>query len=100
MNRVVYDSVDSAPMKEDATAAQEETKGQAAQDGNEMEEGSIAATKAAGATADAAGENGIDGQSTCDNDNILTPYYQPSFKNDHTLVFESRFESANLRRAI
>lgn len=30
----------------------------------------------------------------------MTPYYQPSFKNDYTLVFESRFESGNLRRAI
>lgn len=30
----------------------------------------------------------------------MTPYYQPSFKNDHTLVFESRFECGNLRRAI
>lgn len=39
-------------------------------------------------------------QSECDNDATLTPYYQPSFKNDHTLVFESRFESGNLRRAI
>lgn len=36
----------------------------------------------------------------CDNDTFMTPYYQPSFKNDHTLVFESRFESGNLRRAI
>ena len=38
--------------------------------------------------------------SDCDNDALLTPYYVPSFKNDHTLVFESRFESGNLRRAI
>ena len=30
----------------------------------------------------------------------MTPYYIPNFKNDHTLVFESRFETANLRRAI
>lgn len=36
----------------------------------------------------------------CDNDAIFSPYYQPSFKNDHTLQFESRFESGNLRRAI
>ena len=31
---------------------------------------------------------------------MLTPYYQLNFKNDQTLVFESRFESGNLRRAI
>ena len=42
----------------------------------------------------------MDDPNHCDNDQFMTPYYQPSFKNDHTLVFESRFESGNLRRAI
>lgn len=28
------------------------------------------------------------------------PYYIPKSKNDKTLIFESRFESGNLRRAI
>jgi hypothetical protein len=30
----------------------------------------------------------------------LTPYYVPSSEDDHTLIFESRFESGNLRRAV
>lgn len=30
----------------------------------------------------------------------ISPYYVPSSKKDTTLVFESRFESGNLRRAI
>jgi hypothetical protein len=30
----------------------------------------------------------------------LLPYYLPTGTNDTTLVFESRFESGNLRRAI
>lgn len=102
MNRVVYDSVDAAPTKlfgEESQATQEEAKGS---DGNELEEGSGANSKqnAAQSNNADAGENGGDGQNVCDNDQILTPYYQPSFKNDHTLVFESRFESGNLRRAI
>ena len=42
----------------------------------------------------------MNNESECDNDHILTPYYQPNFKNDKTLVFESRFESGNMRRAI
>jgi hypothetical protein len=45
-------------------------------------------------------EANADDPNQCDNDQILAPYYQPNFKNDHTLVFESRFESGNLRRAI
>ena len=36
----------------------------------------------------------------CDNGEELKPYYTKTFKNDYTLVFESRFETANLRRAI
>jgi hypothetical protein len=36
----------------------------------------------------------------CDNDQTFAPYYQATFVNDHTLEFESRFESGNLRRAI
>ena len=30
----------------------------------------------------------------------LKPYYQLDCKNDSTLIFESRFESGNLRRAV
>lgn len=30
----------------------------------------------------------------------VLPYYLPTSKEDTTLVFESRFESGNLRRAI
>ena len=71
-----------------------------------MEEGGATAAKASAASASgntdaaAGAENGGEVASDCDNDTTLTPYYQPSFKNDHTLVFESRFESGNLRRAI
>jgi hypothetical protein len=47
-------------------------------------------------------ENAVAGLSPtyCDNDVTMIPYYNPMFQNDHTLVFESRFESGNLRRAI
>jgi len=30
----------------------------------------------------------------------ITPFYVPMGPNDNTLLFESRFESGNLRRAI
>lgn len=36
----------------------------------------------------------------CDNDAIYENYYKTNSPNDYTLCFESRFESANLRRAI
>lgn len=93
MNRVVFDSVDAAPTKlfgDDG--APEETKGSGTNEG-ELEEGTTKQT-----TGVDGGDSGNPGE--CDNDSILTPYYQPAFKNDHTLVFESRFESGNLRRAI
>jgi hypothetical protein len=35
-----------------------------------------------------------------DYDMDVLPYYMPESKEDTTLVFESRFESGNLRRAI
>ena len=31
---------------------------------------------------------------------LLNPFYKKQHKDDHTLTFESRFESGNLRRAI
>ena len=101
MNRVVFDSVDAAPTKlNDDENQSEETKGQPT-DSDQLDE---AATKQSTV---AASQNEIENTGTgeqsasdCDNDTYLTPYYQPSFKNDHTLVFESRFESGNLRRAI
>jgi hypothetical protein len=36
----------------------------------------------------------------CDNDADFPPWYQPTGEKDITLMFESRFESANLRKAI
>lgn len=36
----------------------------------------------------------------CDNSEFLQPFYTRKTKKDYTLFFESRFESANLRRAI
>ena len=87
MNRVVYDSVDEAPKKIFG-------------DDNEETKTSDVEDKANIATGAGIGENSQANQSECDNDSILTPYYIPNFKNDHTLVFESRFETGNLRRAI
>ena len=111
MNRVVYDSVDVAPTNklfgDDAnTGIEEEKKG--GDGAGELEEGQSRETAAQSSRNDHnttnqnANEPTIlpDAFSDCDNDQIMTPYYQPSFKNDHTLVFESRFESGNLRRAI
>jgi cytosolic carboxypeptidase protein 2/3 len=108
MNRVVFDSVDAAPTKlnEDENQS-EETKGGQPADSEHLDE--TAATKQAAVASsnnnnhnNDTENNGTGEQSAndCDNDTFLTPYYQPSFKNDHTLVFESRFESGNLRRAI
>ena len=102
MNRVVYDGVDQAPSKLDGGDQQEETKGGQAQGADgEIDDGP---QKQAVAHSNDHNDGGLgatsESPSDCDNDTILTPYYQPSFKNDHTLVFESRFESGNLRRAI
>ena len=38
--------------------------------------------------------------SSCDNDQFFEEFLKPVSKNDHTLIFESRFESGNLRRTI
>ena len=35
-----------------------------------------------------------------DYDMDILPFYMPTSKDDNTLVFESKFESGNLRRAI
>ena len=85
MNRVVYDCVDAAPSQFSNNAQQEET----AELSNEPV-----------ATGKQEPDNAAEDPNFCDNDQVMSPYYQPSFKNDHTLVFESRFESGNLRRAI
>jgi hypothetical protein len=37
---------------------------------------------------------------SCDNDAEFTPWWKLKSKEDTTLQFESRFESANLRRAV
>lgn len=102
MNRVVYDSVDSAPknfqggdMPDNGDKTDENYKPSAGEDAQQP-----IVDDEKKQTNEIDGSNLITDSGTCDNDQILTPYYQPSFKNDHTLVFESRFESGNLRRAI
>ena len=112
MNRVVYDSVDVAPTNklfgDDANTGIEEEKKGTGDGTGDLEEGQSRVTAAESSRNDHQSTNQNaneptvlpDAFSDCDNDQIMTPYYQPSFKNDHTLVFESRFESGNLRRAI
>ena len=81
MNRVVYDCVDAAPSQQHPGGAQQE------EDISPNEPAKLE-------------ETAQEDPNACDNDQVMTPYYQSTFKNDHTLVFESRFESGNLRRAI
>ena len=97
MNRVVYDSVDAAPQKA-AGEDDEETKAEGAEGLDDAGTKPVPETAETGAAAHSQDQSSQ--PSDCDNDQLLTPYYVPSFKNDHTLVFESRFESGNLRRAI
>ena len=76
MNRVVFDSVNAAPSKlndgDGAAAETEESKGAGGKDGGDMDDGSTKPSAAAASST----ENAKDGEtSTCDNDQILTPYY-------------------------
>lgn len=82
MNRVVYDSVDSAPTKTEGDA--EETKGgTAGADGEPVEEGkeekktaaAAAAEKEKATAAATEAENATGESGDYDNDSILTPYY-------------------------
>lgn len=73
MNRVVYDSVEPNPIKKDITNNPTTTLASNAADSNTF-------TKLVS--------------------HKLAPYYYPESTDDKTLVFESRFESGNLRRAI
>lgn len=86
MNRVVYDSVDPTPSH---LAAQEAP---CIGEGEQESEESNVYSNSSGVMA------GDPRQS--DNDQNLSPYYVPKSPEDYTLVFESRFESGNLRRAI
>lgn len=80
MSRVVYDSVNPAPlhMKGDSEPSSEDIKL------NEEEPLSPDPNQS----------------DSYDNELNSQPYYKPQGTDDITLVFESRFESANLRRAI
>ena len=120
MNRVVYDSVDAAPQRlygdnlndTNGLTEVEESKepspqGESLIDGSQAiapkrrESGEVETQNPKTAQGDKNEPDGeVNNESECDNDHILTPYYQPNFKNDKTLVFESRFESGNMRRAI
>ena len=108
MNRVVYDSVDPPAMAPGANPDSNQGGGSLAQpvvaiseneqlNNQESEESNIYSNNSSG---------GVNNQQPsdpkqCDNDQNLTPYYTPkSGSEDYTLVFESRFESGNLRRAI
>ena len=78
MNKVVYDSMDNELFK-----AQEESK---EPDALTNSENGIKAS--------------IPTPQNCDNDQDFESYYKLKTPDDTTLVFESRFESANLRKAI
>jgi len=86
MNRVVYDSVDPAPPHIT------QNYGEQIEDEGEEEEA---------VDADIPGVQGAPPEEACcDNDQTFQPYYVPKGPEDYTVVFESRFESGNLRRAI
>lgn len=82
MNRVVYDSVNESKIE---IPKQEEKKEEA---------------KAELPVTDLSNPLNLPTSLNCDNNATFDNYYKPQSKNDYTLCFESRFESANLRRAI
>ena len=85
MNRVVFDSVDPSPnhlanQEQQQISENEQLNNQE----TVMDDLNVV----------------ISSPNQCDNDQNLTQYYTPKSADDYTLVFESRFESGNLRRAI
>eukprot|EP00347_Sterkiella_histriomuscorum_P022736 403337354 len=102
MNRVVYDSVDPAP---NHLANQE-------QQVNQQQPVTSNVITNANLNEGDASNNGLASNDNEENDNfqpnpnqwindaVFTNYYSPKSADDYTLVFESRFESGNLRRAI
>ena len=91
MNRVVFDSVDPAPNHLNMVAVESQLSENEQLNNQESEDSSNPYSNS--------NSNNIDPKQ-CDNDQLLTTYYQPKSAEDYTLVFESRFESGNLRRAI
>jgi hypothetical protein len=95
MNRVVYDSVDPAPNHPGAQGEGLQQPPQISENeqlnNQESEESNIYSNSSGGNPPD---------PRQCDNETNLTPYYTTKSSEDYTLVFESRIESGNLRRAI
>ena len=78
VNRIVYDSVDADPSKSGEEQPQTDAY-------NEIAEGKSPS---------------LPSTTNCDNDQDFPAWYQLKSDEDTTLQFESRFESANLRRAL
>eukprot|EP00818_Percolomonas_sp_WS_P003439 CAMPEP_0117437742 /NCGR_PEP_ID=MMETSP0759-20121206/1687_1 /TAXON_ID=63605 /ORGANISM="Percolomonas cosmopolitus, Strain WS" /LENGTH=840 /DNA_ID=CAMNT_0005229397 /DNA_START=1 /DNA_END=2523 /DNA_ORIENTATION=+ len=86
MNRVVFDCIDPSPMMGNGG-------GSSLANNQQQQGGDDSSVQNASS---AAGSHHIAHVGQCN----LPPYYQPLSASDNTLVFESRFESGNLRRAI
>lgn len=87
MNRIVYDRVPPDPVPE----KKESPRGKKADSprGGKRDE-----------KAESPREKPFPSALNCDNNENFEEYYKPTSKTDFTLQFESRFESANLRRAV
>ena len=109
LNRVVYDSIEAPPSMPsadaDAATAAKSISGDAVAD---IAAGTVSAGQAEAHAAHAAATRGpqrnVGAFDGClhgkPEDGKLKPYYVCSSAEDNTLVFESRFESGNLRRSI
>ncbi|CDW76244.1 zinc carboxypeptidase family protein [Stylonychia lemnae] len=100
MNRVVYDSVDPSPNQmsnQETQSNQQISSQQNPINDDQINNGQDCDDQVDNILLNNAQPNN---PNQCDNDANLTQYYTPKSPDDYTLVFESRFESGNLRRAI